>query len=496
VKALFGILIVGLVVASVGTFFYLPGKTGDLPALIWVVRPSETRTAQIDAFKKWLKENDFPDMEIHTDIINKGHQTEKNIVQGVSGVAGDILDCMTGEVYLYESVGLLEDLTETAVEMGFDVSKTYPAVRSLLQVDGRQYGFPRNVGMSFYWANVDAFERVGMSAPPDVWTVDEFEHIGKQFVQASNVPGEPQSVYLNRNISYGTRWQLARSMGLDFYNETMTESNFDHPIYYEVYEITYGWVNDLRIIPTKAEAEALTADTGVTRVEIHLFAEGNFGLMNAGRWGLMYFRQVGPYNLSISEYPYKDYRNTFISGGAEAVYAGSKHKDLAAYFMKYLSSEAFNRGIVENGDGLPPIPEYAETKEFLFPEKYPNEWGLHGRILEMAKEVAIPYSFSPFMLAKTMARLEQKAFDKLITDRSSIENALSALDEAMEAEMERKANESAKNFERYQKLLKTQAEIDRLRNRGELVPLELISNPFYKRYYVEQGWSLPEGNEG
>jgi ABC-type glycerol-3-phosphate transport system substrate-binding protein len=276
----------------------------------------------------------------------------------------------------------------------------------------------------------------------------------------------------------------------------MTKSNFDHPIYHEVCEITYGWINDLKIIPTKAEAEALTADSSVTRVEIHLFAKGNYGLMNAGRWGLMYFRQVGPYNLSISEFPHKGYRNTVISGGAEAVYAGSKHKDLAAYFIKYLSSEAFNRGIVENGDGLPPIPEYAESKEFLYPEKYPNEWGLHGRALEMAKEIAIPYSFSPFMLAKTLARLEQSAFDKFIADRVSIEEALSALDKGVETEIERRAHESAENLERYQKLLKTQAKIDQLRSRGEPVPMELISNPFYRRYYVEKGWSVPEANEG
>ena len=40
-----------------------------------------------------------------------------------------------------------------------------------------------------------------------------------------------------------------------------------------------------------------------------------------------------------------------------------------------------------------------------------------------------------------------------------------------------------------------QEEIDRLRRDGKLVPLDLITNPFYRRYYVDQGWSLPEGDK-
>ena len=42
---------------------------------------------------------------------------------------------------------------------------------------------------------------------------------------------------------------------------------------------------------------------------------------------------------------------------------------------------------------------------------------------------------------------------------------------------------------KHAKLLVDQAEIDRLRAAGEPVPLELITNPFYRRYYVDQGWA-------
>ncbi|MBL4575636.1 MAG: hypothetical protein JKY51_06010 [Opitutaceae bacterium] len=60
--------------------------------------------------------------------------------------------------------------------------------------------------------------------------------------------------------------------------------------------------------------------------------------------------------------------------------------------------------------------------------------------------------------------------------------------------MRRKVNEVPELAKKYEQGLKDQAEIDRLRANDELVPLHLISNPFYRRYYVEKGWSLPEGS--
>ena len=109
------------------------------------------------------------------------------------------------------------------------------------------------------------------------------------------------------------------------------------------------------------------------------------------------------------------------------------------------------------------------------------------------KEIAILRSESPFILLDTISRLEKNAFEKFVAGRASAEKVLRDCAERIEKEMKRNVEKSSTLSLQYEKGLRDQEEIERLRSEGELVPLELIANPFYRRYYVEMGWSLPEG---
>jgi multiple sugar transport system substrate-binding protein len=448
---------------------------------------------QADLFEKWMEDNGYPLVEMR---IEGPKEVKKNIVQGVAGVAGDIFDCYPGELVTFQSIGLLEDVTDVAQEMGFGLSKTYAEISSELMVDGRQYGFPRSVNAMVCWANVEAFERVGLSVPPVQWTFDEFEEIGKSYVELSNEPDEHQTVYFSSDWNLFQRTILLRSMGVDVLNETMTGSYFDTPEAKQLYVMLYQWVNDLKLIPTAAELKELASGSSKTsRKEMNLFAQGNFGIAFASRWGLMYFREIGPQKLSISEYPHQSYRNTFLYASCSAVYKGSKHKDLAVYFLKFMASDTFNRVIVEGTDGFPPVPKFTYEEAYSFPAEYPNEWGLHDKLRDVANEIAIPRSYSLFIQGNMLLRLEKNAMDSLLANRISVDDALSNLALSIEKDMVRFTNESEMLKGKYEKQLKDQKEIECLRREGELVPLHLISNPFYRRYYVDQGWSLPEGGE-
>jgi ABC-type glycerol-3-phosphate transport system substrate-binding protein len=228
---------------------------------------------------------------------------------------------------------------------------------------------------------------------------------------------------------------------------------------------------------------------------MNLFSQGNFGLTYASRWGLMYFREIGPKKLAISEYPHKSYRNAILYACSSAVYKGSRRKDLAVYFLKFMASETFNRGIISNPDGLPPSPKFAYEEEYSRPLEHPNEWGLHDQIRDVVNEIAIPRSYSPYIQTSVFARYEANAMASLLADQISVDDALNELVVTIETDMARFAGESENLKEKYEKQLQDQEEIERLRRKGEFVPLKLISNPFYRRYYVDMGWSLPEGDE-
>lgn len=493
-KYLFAATLSVLAVASVLTFSNL-SEDADIPVLHWVTGYNEPRVMQIELFKNWMVKNGYPAVDLRIDVIGK-KQKAKNVIQGVSGVAGDIFDCGAGDLDLYHSVGMLEDLTEVAVEMGFDPSKTYPSVQSLVSVDGRQYGFPRLISVGFFWVNVEAFREAGLSVPSSEWTFDEFEQMGKAFVKALDVPGERQTVFFTREFTITHRVLMMRSMGADIFNETQTASALTHSAYQEVCEIVRRWTNEDKIIPSFVEAQSLSAETRAdTHVSQQLFANGNFGLLWAGRWGLMSFRMIGPEEVAICEFPNEGFRNSFIGASPLAIYKKSKHKELAYYFLKFLASDTFNMNTVRNADGLPSRPEYAKLEEFSHPKEYPSEWGLHDQIRDMATAIGIPFSSSPFALTQVFIRHDKNAFDKFMAGRVTLNEALKEASDAIDVHIQYNVSQSKELKEKYDRLSRDQEEIERLYARGELVPLHLITNPFYRRYYVEKGWSLPEGSD-
>jgi ABC-type glycerol-3-phosphate transport system substrate-binding protein len=288
-----------------------------------------------------------------------------------------------------------------------------------------------------------------------------------------------------------------RSMGRDFYNETLTGVDIVDPVFEEIYRMLYRWTHDLNILPTSMEAKALSSGSGggLGAAIFHLFSEGKYGMISRSRWGLLVTRKIGPSKLSVSEFPNGGFRNAVVYYGAAAIYAGSKHKDLAAYLLKFMASEEYNMHIVRSGDGLPPVAKYIETEEFLRPKDFPNEWNVHSRIREIITDIAMPLPSSPFVTLLSVTRIELNAYNKFMSDLSDEREAIQFAAEMINTSMKRTAAESPRLAAKYEKGLRDQAEIDRLRSEEQLVPLHLITNPFYRRYYVEQGWSLPEGDE-
>ncbi len=492
-KYLCAVIAVLLIVASALTFYSFSEQQSERTVLHWITVHNPAREKQAKLFEEWMVENGYPPVELR---IEGPKQARKNIIQGVAGVAGDIYDCYPGELVLFQSIGLLEDVTDIAQKMGFGPSETYAEISSELIVDGRQYGFPRSVNAMVFWVNVEAFERVGLPVPPTTWTFEEFEEQGNRYVQLSNDPGEHQTVYFTSPWGLFQTTIILRSMGVDVYNETMTGSNLNTPEAKEIYAMVYRWTNDLNLMPTAAESKELASGSSKTSmVQMHLFSQGNFGIIFASRWGVMYFREVGPKRLSISEYPHSSYRNTLLYASCSAVYVGSKHKDLAVYFLKFMASDAFNRGIVGNSEGFPPLPKYAYEEAYSYPPEHPNEWGLHDRLRDVANEIAIPRSYSLFIQSGVFARHEKNAMDSLMASRISVDDALDELVASIEKDMERFADESENLKAKFEKQIQNQKEIERFRREGEMVPLHLITNPFYRRYYVDQGWSLPEGGK-
>jgi multiple sugar transport system substrate-binding protein len=496
-KYMFVILMSLLAIAALITRWTAPDARSDVPVLYWATDPNPARIEQIRLFHEWLveeghtDENGGPAIELRLDTVSGDPQ--KLIIQGVSGVAADIMD---RGVPALEAYGLLVDITDEAEQMGFGLDQTFPALGEALTVNGRQYGFPCNVATVNFWVNKDAFERVGMDPPPQSWDFETFERIGKEFVKRANPPGERQTVFFCNALTdwYGTMVMsvMMRSLGLDIFNETVTASALDDERFARVLILLYKWTYEDRILPTAADVASISGGAGYGGAEFSMFSEGKYGMMSSGRWCLIRLREFeNPPNLSISQFPCDQFDNANILTRAAGVYAGSAQQDKAMLFFEFLASEKYNMHIVESADSQPPNPRFTQTEPFLRPAEYPHEWGTHETIARIARTSAIADARCPYASEGSVYRALVRAHQEVMANRETPEEAAALAAQRINDDIQLNLAQRPALKERHDADSIIQRKIEDLLEQGEPIPQEWIRNPFHRAYYAEKGLLQP-----
>lgn len=482
-KFLFAIIFLILLAATALNHISRPEIRSDKPILYWVTNSNAARERQVEQFHQWLKDNDYPEMEIRIDSSNR--DISKKLIQGVSGVGADLIDMVRDEPWLLQSTGMLEDLTELAAEYGFEPNETWDAKRPSIVINGTQYGFPRGASAQMYFVNVGLLEEHGMAPPPKTWDHATFEKMGKEFVRRANPPGERQTIFfadiVNRQI-------MRRSMGLSMFNESLTRCILDDTRSVETYRLIYKWMFEDRILPSQSDLDFFAGSDTVTSRN-QLFARGRYALLTNGRFALIQLRDYKDLRLVAREPPHNHFRNTLFGSASTAIYARSEKKELAAYLLKFFTSERYNMQIVQDADSLPPVPRYTEIEAYLRPPDYPNEWEIHEPFAEAARSIAVNVSVSPFILPYIVVRLSREAWQSLISGSMSPEEAAKDLTARINRQMDRNISEDPNLKKEFDRLKQQQREIERLRMEGKPVPLDWIENPFYKKYYLFRGWA-------
>lgn len=496
-KTLFAAVLAILVLASIHTYRSLPEASSDVPVLYWVTDANPARTEQIRTFRNWLRKHGHPDIEVRVDTVNAS--PEKIVVQGVSGVCADLVDHSAGgNLRFRQAVGLLEDVTDDAARMGFDVSKTYAAMEPELTVDGRQYVFPCNVTCELLWVNREVFAKAGLEPPPRRWTITEFEALGKQLVAKANEPGKLQRVFFVVDVDTKV---LARTLGGSVFNETQTRCVIDNPAYRQALELRHKWTYDDHLIPTASERGTFATMAGYGGSGLALFGSGNYAMVIGGRYLLIQFRKFSderreegkpPMSLSVSEWPTAILPCAPTFTRATGIYAGGPRKDLARLFLAFLASPDYNMNIVRDGDALPPNPEFTKVPEFLRPADYPEEWGCHEVLAEAMDTLAIPHEFSAYVLDAVVDRIQTEVTDLYMNRIVAVDVALDRMERQINDEIARTLEEEPSKKPRFEADCARQREIEALRARGERVPLSWIANPYLRRWYLHQGWADEE----
>jgi len=477
--------IIIMILATLFTKIGLKKETGDLPVLTWITGNDQYKRETLRLFKEWQEETDAPRFDIEIEVATFDPKGTQKLIRAIAGVGPDLFDLYGPQAPFYQSIGLLRDVTDDARKNGYSVNETYKNVRAEVEIEGRQYGYPRNAGTNMLWVNLEAFEEVGMDPPPHRWTIDEFEKMGLEYVKRTKDSEGKHTKFFFDQLG---RPVLRRSMGLGDYNETMTKSQLDDPRCADLFERMYRWSYDEHLFPRREDLEALSANTNKNYLRIHLFAKKNYALLRGARWNLIFLRDLEPIKFDVVEPPHFSYPNVEISAGTIGIYTGSKRADLAGYFLRFLASEKFNNFIVECGDSLPPNPLYTKTEAFRHPKDYPNEGNSHIAFVEAAETIGITRSTGPFITRETSDRIERDAWESFEAGIKTAKQATLWAADQINKEIMASVDSSPLVREKYEKAIEDQKEIERCIKEGLPISASLISNPFFLKYYADKGW--------
>lgn len=432
-----------------------------------------------------------PKAEMRLDASS--NEMSKKLIQSVSGVAGDVMEVYAdGNVQFMASGGLIADVTDDARRLGFGKETTYTGMEAAITYNGRQYSYPRNPGTYMLWVNKDTFAKYGQPLPPKRWTVEEFEERGKAFVAAANTPGKRRQVFFTNGIDL---FSLRRTFGIDTFNETMTRCVLDDPRTARTYARLKKWKDDDHLMPDAAEWASFATSAGKRGGPGQLFAHGTFAMLQSGRYQLMQFREFEqPIQLAVVELPHGGVPCNIIASGQATVYRGSRQLDLAKLFLAFYASEEYSMQIVSDGDGLPPIPKYTQTEEFLRPVGYTNEWGCHELFAENAIREGISPTFSPFVPYGTVLQCEWTVGGAVDAGRLTPEEGARDLAGRINRAMSIILHDNPRLQAQYREACAIQERIDRSRREGRPVPAAWVTNPYHQRFYREKGW-LTDGSE-
>ena len=486
-RRLFCILLILLVLASLATWC-MRRETSERPVIVWTAGLSQDRVEQVAAFHKWMRANGYVDEkgELLFTVKLETASNQSTLIQAVSGMAGDLIDHVP--VKRFAPMGVLEDITDFARENGLDPAHNYAAAGDLLMYDGKQYAYPCNLAVRGLLCNVDLFRKYGMEPPPEAWTPEEFEAYGLEFIRRANAGRARQEVFFAGAMP-GIILPLARSMGGDLFNETLTAPALNTEPFEKALTLYQRWVTGLHLIPDAAEIASESTDASSVNSEATpQLVSGRYAMITTGRYVNMDLRRFksGPVTLSFSQFPEYGFRNLVLTSRNTAIYKGSKYKEYAKIFLLFLASREYNDLIIRDSDGLPPNPEWAvDNPEYHTPPGREYEGNLHTNELKWAQTVALPESFSPYYpLADD--RIDY-AYERVAGGLSTPAEALALANRSIAHSIRETVNGTASLRERYARDCELQKKIDECKDSGRKIPAEWIRNPFHLSYYRERG---------
>lgn len=352
--------------------------------------------------------------------IKKEDYAEWLAEQILKGEEPDVFFVLSDDFNLYASMGVLQDLEDTA---SFDAAVYYPPALAYGEYEGKTYALPFESVPTLMFVNKTLLRKEGIAVPDNNWTWQNFIEICRAVTKDIDGDGS-----LDQFGVYDYTWQQAAvTNGLTLFRSDANFSYFADPKMEEVVR----FMMDLRANNRGYNVTAKDFDMGKVAFRPFTFAE--YRTYNPYPWRIKKYAAfewdcikmpAGPSGKNLSQL------DTLLVGMS----ARTRDKDLAGAFLKQLCADPeIQKLILRESQGLPvrrDVVEASDTRQILSKDAPGDAKMDHLIFSEVMQEGVVAPKFRKYHAAMLMADNELR---KIIANEVPFNNALNKLQKEMNA---------------------------------------------------------------
>jgi len=215
-------------------------------------------------------------------------------------------------------------------------------------VDGSLYGIPGGTQTMVMYYNKTIFKKLGISAPTDDWTWDDFYKISSQITKSGVYGFGLSSSYFQL-----TPWWVTN-------NAYPTSEDYSKPALN-----SDGMVETVSFLE-KLVKEKITPDP-ISSDVYTMFANGKVAMVGAGRWPLPTWQKAGLTNETFDcvQWPKNKKSGTVYGGAAWGISSTTKNLNYATELLKSMVSDETVKAVASGGQQIPPIKSLATSPEIM-----------------------------------------------------------------------------------------------------------------------------------
>lgn len=287
---------------------------------------------QLPAIEKIVHqfEEKNPDINVEIELTPYKQYFVKLNAAATGGVTPDVFWMNMPNFNNYAKHGLLAPIDSYIKNNNIDVDQFVGSSVGAYQMDGKQYGIPRDIDSIAVWYNKELFDKAGVSYPTNDWTWQDMETKGIALKKGLNANIYP--IMMNLTDGQETYFNFILQAGGDVVNKEKTKTDVGGPAAIKAYRNVQKLMEE-KLLPTAQEISELNAGD--------VFQSGRAGMIYAGSWNALPFSNNKEINnhIGVVTMP-KMVRKAGVSHSIAYVMSSkTQHKAESARFLSFLSSD-------------------------------------------------------------------------------------------------------------------------------------------------------------